>query len=335
MKFLCLGLCLFLCLSAESSAQTIKTVSGVTWANVKTVAGVTNANTKTVSGVPAPSGASFAGLLDTVTNAGFFYSLRRVNSAYTGNLIRVRRSSDLTESDIGAVGDTLDTATLLTFCGSGTGYVVYWYDQSGNGRDAIGMNQASGETNLPIIVTSGALEKLNGRVAIALTHPRAFVWTDTGTNIGDLITAVGGSGSSKFATGHIVASIGSGPTQPRLFTMNDPGGNEFWWIYEDGGSGRIEFNGTASAVGAALTRDAQTIWCGRVNGGTFEIWENGSSIGSGTNNSIQTSTTTQVSFAFGGGSFSSRNIEGKYQEIGSWKTSENPTTLYNSANAYW
>lgn len=287
------------------------------------------------SSIQVGGGGSFSGLLDTVTDAGFFYSLRRVNSAYTGDILRVRRLSDLTESDIGAVGDTIDRATLETFCASTTCYVQIWYDQSGNGRDAYAMNESTTEDNMPTIVESGTTQILGGRIAIHCAHPRAFVWTDTGTNMGDLITAVGGGGSNKFATGHIVGQVGSTPTQPYLFAVNDPGGNDFWWIYESGGSGRIEFNGTAAAVGAALTRDAQTIWCGQVNGGTIQIWENGTSIGSSINNSNQTSSTTQVEFKFGGGSFASRTIDGFYQEIGSWKTVESQTTLYNSANWHW
>lgn len=287
------------------------------------------------SSIQVGGGGSFSGLLDTVVDAGFFYSLRRVNSAYTGDLIRVRRLSDLTESDIGAVGDTLDRASLESFCSGTTCYVQYWYDQSGNGRDAIAWNESTTEDNMPIIVESGTTKILNGRVAIECVHPRAFVWLDTGTDIGDLITAVGGGGGAKFGTAHVVGLIGSTPSQPYLFALNDDAGDEFWWLYEGSGSGRLEFNGTAAAVGTALTRDAQTIWCGKVNGGNFQIWENGSSIGSSTNNSSQTSTTTGVEFKFGGGSFSSRTIDGYYQEIGSWKTAESETVLHNSANAYW
>lgn len=49
--------------------------------------------------------------------------------------IRVRRSSDSTESDIGFSGDALDVSALLTFCGAGSGYIRTIYDQTGNGED--------------------------------------------------------------------------------------------------------------------------------------------------------------------------------------------------------
>jgi len=40
------------------------------------------------------------------------YSLRKLRSAYTGSAIRVRRSSDSTEQDIGFVNNELDTVSL-------------------------------------------------------------------------------------------------------------------------------------------------------------------------------------------------------------------------------
>ena len=50
--------------------------------------------------------------------------------------VRVRRSSDNAEQDIGFSGDALDTSALATFVGANSGYVVTIYDQTGNGEDA-------------------------------------------------------------------------------------------------------------------------------------------------------------------------------------------------------
>ncbi len=75
-------------------------------------------------------------LLDTYTGAAVAYSLRQLRTAYTGAAIRVRRSSDNAEQNIGFVNNVLDTASLLTFCGAGNGFVTTWYDQSGNANNA-------------------------------------------------------------------------------------------------------------------------------------------------------------------------------------------------------
>jgi SPP1 family predicted phage head-tail adaptor len=93
-------------------------------------------------------------LLDLYPNAAAAYSLRKLRTAYSGSAVRVRRSSDNTEQDIGFVADELDTASLLAFCGAGNGFVQTWYDQSGNARDAAQTTQ----TKQPRIVSSGVIE---------------------------------------------------------------------------------------------------------------------------------------------------------------------------------
>ncbi|SEK51017.1 type I secretion C-terminal target domain (VC_A0849 subclass) [Roseateles sp. YR242] len=69
------------------------------------------------------------------------YSLRDVNANLNTAAIRVRRSSDNQEADIGFdANGNLDTKTLRAFVGtsaSDRGFVTIWYDQSGNGRDMV------------------------------------------------------------------------------------------------------------------------------------------------------------------------------------------------------
>jgi hypothetical protein len=100
-------------------------------------------------------GASSAGasLLLDLYPATAAYSLRKLRTAYAGAAIRVRRSSDNAEQDIGFIGNDLDTASLLTFVGANDGFVVTWYDQSGAGENvtrAVLIQQ-------PLIVSSGVV----------------------------------------------------------------------------------------------------------------------------------------------------------------------------------
>jgi hypothetical protein len=101
-------------------------------------------------------------LLDLYPSAAAAYSLRKLRTAYSGNAIRVRRSSDNAELNIGFVNNVLDTASLLTFCGAGSGFVTTWYDQSGNARNVA----ETSAINQPQIVTSGSVELLNGKPMI-------------------------------------------------------------------------------------------------------------------------------------------------------------------------
>jgi len=102
---------------------------------------------------------SFVGLLDLYPSAAAAYSLRKLRAAYTGSAIRVRRT-DNTELDIGFVNNVLDTTTLLTFCGSGVGNVIKWYDQSGNTKDA------ANTLTTPQIVTGGNLITKNSKPSL-------------------------------------------------------------------------------------------------------------------------------------------------------------------------
>jgi hypothetical protein len=108
-------------------------------------------------------------LLDNYPGAALALGLKRLNSGYSGPLIRVRRSSDNTETDIGASGDNLDASSLLSFCGSGDGFVTHWYDQSGNTNNAIQSTSA----NQPRIVSSGSLlTDSNSLPIITFTPPQ-------------------------------------------------------------------------------------------------------------------------------------------------------------------
>jgi hypothetical protein len=100
--------------------------------------------------------------LDSIT-ASAAYSLRKLRAAFSGSAIRVRRSSDNAEQDIGFTGSELDTSALLAFCGADSGFVTTWYDQTGNG-----LHQAQPTATLqPIIVSAGALITRNGKVSMS------------------------------------------------------------------------------------------------------------------------------------------------------------------------
>jgi len=106
-------------------------------------------------------------LLDSYSGAAAAYSLRKLRSSYTGNAIKVRRSSDNAEMNIGFNSDgEINTFTLLTFIGVGNnGFVTTWYDQSGNG---INLTQATAAYQ-PKIVNSGFIMTKNNKYCIDFT----------------------------------------------------------------------------------------------------------------------------------------------------------------------
>lgn len=104
--------------------------------------------------------------LDGITSVGaptLAYSVRKLNSSYSGPALRVRSGDDATlivdvyfdsnnivslSSPVSANGGGAATSTTLgTWIGSNTAFVVTWYDQSGNGRNASSAYSTTGFTN--------------------------------------------------------------------------------------------------------------------------------------------------------------------------------------------
>ena len=122
-----------------------------------------------------------------VASAAAAYSLRKVRSAYTGNAVQIRRTSDNVEVDVafdangevstssaitnvteetsGSSEGSTTATTLGDFISGTDAAVVTWYDQSGNGEDATQLT--SGDQ--PLLAESGSLlTSTNGKVAIDL-----------------------------------------------------------------------------------------------------------------------------------------------------------------------
>lgn len=100
--------------------------------------------------------------------------VRKIRAAYAGPCMRIRRSSDNAEQDFGFVNNTLDTAAILVFVGSGSGFVRTWYDQSGF---SLHWQQATAAQQ-PIIVNAGVLQtQASGKPAPYWDGNRVMVLT--------------------------------------------------------------------------------------------------------------------------------------------------------------
>jgi hypothetical protein len=104
--------------------------------------------------VESASQAADSLLLDQYPNAYAAYALRKLRSDYAGPAIRVRRTSDSVEQNIGFAADgTLDTDALTSFVGSADGEVIRWYNQVSGGS-----NLTSSGAGPPLIVQGGTVE---------------------------------------------------------------------------------------------------------------------------------------------------------------------------------
>jgi hypothetical protein len=165
-------------------------------------------------------------LLDLFPNAQVAFSLRKLREAYTGSAIRVRRSSDNTELNIGfdALGE-LDTAALLAFTGTGAsdnGFINSWYDQSGNAKNATQIVSSS----QPIIVNGGSLLLQSGKPIMKGLNDSAFL------NI---------SAITRASVTSIFYAMSFDTTDNFFATISD-GGGSYFLLGEDGSASPNQFN---------------------------------------------------------------------------------------------
>jgi hypothetical protein len=194
-------------------------------------------------------------LLDVYPGAAAAYSLRKLRTAYIGSAIRVRRSSDLSEMDIGFVNNVLDTTTLLTFVGAFNGIVVIWYDQSGNSNNAIINSFAP---TGPFIVILGVLQTQNSKPCLRFRTANDCnlliinpILADT--NISIFMTA---KGDNLTSYGPLIGGSGGPPTS--LFGYLAPSEQNLGYIGLLNGVGKIvttspNFSNTNYLIYQAIT----------------------------------------------------------------------------------
>ncbi len=141
--------------------------------------GSANSQIITASAPYRVTSAPYAYILDDYTSAAGAYSLRKLKSDYSGNCIKIRRSSDNTEQDIGFVNNEVDTASMKSFVGANNGFVTVWYDQSGNNYNATQTTAA----NQPAIITSGVVFRVNSKVSVSFTAATSQYLTNASISI--------------------------------------------------------------------------------------------------------------------------------------------------------
>ena len=256
---------------------------------------------------------------DNFGRVSAYYSLRQFTTAEDNNAIRVRRSSDDTEQDIGFDGEgNLDTTALLAFVGTGgtdNGFVTKWYDQSGNSNDAI--NATASEQ--PKIVSSGTTITQNGKPCLD------FDGNNNGYELSDqaLITSLT-NGTQTAISVHSVDDV-TGSADNLIYSVSDRNGvyNLFGLSYRSNEARAGYFNGSSwSGKKIAASNNTQYLGFNVVVSGAPDFYQNNSqavsssnptmdgnqglSIGKGTNNNWDLSGTIQELIFFASDQSSNR-----------------------------
>lgn len=278
----------------------------------------------------APAGSTL--LLDEtgLGSAAAAYSVRKLRSAYGDTqCVRIRRSSDNAEADFGFIGNELtssctaststgglyDGQTLAVFCLAVNGFVVTWYDQSGNANNGINATAA----NQPKIVNAGALiTSAGGKPALQF---------DTTDFLGQ--TANMGVGTTR-SYSMVAKRIGDGAPYNGLIAGST---TPFYQFYAVATTHALSFfhGSTAYDFGATMDTDDQLLmafWVAGVQG-----YKNGAA---GTSHSFTLTSANQACF-IGTGDATNGEFNGTMQEVVIWLSDKTGAraTAENNINAFY
>lgn len=256
-------------------------------------------------------------ILDTYTGSAGAFSIYKERTAYSGSCIRVRRSSDNSESDIGFVGNYIDTSSLLSFVGANDGFVTTFYDQSGNSRN---LTQSTA-TFQPKIVSSGSLNTSGGIATIVFDGTNDYLRNNA---LGSLYSG----GNTVQMSSYWVGDFTSTNLQD-IYTLGYSGtstGLELWRpLFTDtttNTSNKRDNSGQLKAVSGSSAITGQQFMSLNFNGTLMNVYKNGNQIIN--NGDINLGNTTLDNLAIGAlirssiGSYSAIKI----QQLFLWNTNE-------------
>jgi hypothetical protein len=276
-----------------------------------------------------PGAAPIVYLFDTYSGARFGYSLRKLSSTYTAAAIRVRRSSDNTEQDIGFVGEALDTASLSSFVGANNGFVTKWYDQSGNSRTGSQTTAA----NQPRIVNAGTIETENGKPSINFGTNANNWWLDlpTGALAASNLTSYFQVATVNTFAGSNTAVFGPSADNSKGIEVLQAG------VLSQPSYLRLNNVVKNNASNPLWTDNAQGMFTFITNASSTAAWNNSSSVTLSSTSAMGTLNFTGV-YAIGRYAGSSGNVmSGEWQELVVYQTDQtsNRTGIQSNINSYY
>src|SRR5215475_1049459 len=248
-------------------------------------------------------------LISTSATTGF--STRKIASAYAGSALRVRRSSDNAEQDISFISNDLDTASLTSFVGANNGFIVKWYDQSGNGRDLMQSTAA----NQPQIVASGVVDTTIG------AKPTIHFLVGSGTVLTTNVS-IGTAGIWTSAyTSMCIAQITNFSTPAALYAaplMQDSNGYTYTCSTQIAASGFMSglYNDASPATVSGSTA-TKYVLMGKRSGSTYNVYANG---GAGGSASQAATLNPSAGFFTVGQGFGTPTLDGYVNEVVTYAT---------------
>lgn len=284
---------------------------------------------------PVNFGGGGGGYIVDTYSAPVAYSVRKISST-ASNCLRVRRDSDNAEQDIGFSGNDLDTASLSTFVGANSAFVVKWYNQgtSGSGADLVQATAA----NQVRIVNAGVNETDNGVICIT-QHSATGYLQSTNHDLG--ITT-----RSSFVVYSMVTNL----LNRGIYAVHTGTGNDYdrtdsytYVQYNNTLAYQHSISGSASgtyrnAIGSGTAALPQTLVTEIVASGTGTVYLDGTSASTESSFTAFTGSTNQLLLfgRFTGGSVNSQG-NNKFQELIFFETDEsaNKAAIETDINGHY
>jgi hypothetical protein len=162
------------------------------------------------------------------------FSFRLLNSSYFGPCCRIRRGSDSQEIDINFVNGVVDTTSIQSFSSGSIAYIVYIYDQSGNGRHR---SQTIAIRQPHIMSASNVIYTQNSRVAVNLNDNSHMLQHSASAS------AIILPGNANYSAFNVYRN--TQPNQSLLFTA---GTNQYAFVADSGGAGSSAFGQASSTL---------------------------------------------------------------------------------------
>jgi hypothetical protein len=262
----------------------------------------------------------YIGILDLYPSASAAYSLRKLRSAYAGSAVRIRRSGDNSETDIGFLSNgDFNAASATAFCvaGGGTqnGFIVTWYDQSGNSNNVSQTTAA----NQPQIVSGGTIVSINSKASMTFDGNDLLV--KIGVSLGTAITCFSVYRNTSLVGNPSVFSTGlTGVSTSKAFGLNSGTGFQ-----------RI-FAGSSLSFNVASVVNTHYLGYNLFNGASSQIAINGASAIVG-----DAGTNSNLDLSIGSGLAASNFMIGGIQEVILYSTnrSANKAAIETLINSYY
>lgn len=267
-------------------------------------------------------------LLNEYPSATIAFSFRKLKDNYSGNCVRIRRSSDNVEQDFGFSNNYLDTASIRTFLTTNSGFVAIWYSQNDT-LTAFNATQATAASQ-PRIFNAGTFEILkSGSSLIAMYFDGGdFLATNNAVFFNGLYTAFSVHRNNSVTGARLLFAqdAGSGTNRgPQFLRTNGTTPQTVSFIS----------NSATAESGAAISNDVAYIFAAQKTSSGMELFVNGSSNGATTQSGNAQNPNTGVYIGQIGDN--SGRYDGRMSELLLWgkDNSSNRTGILTNINAYY